>query len=83
MQRALGLGFLDSGLLSIHGEKVKKYKLLFHNGSFKKKVLKYGTPKPRIWGLRFCRTGLQGLSRFPFGSMYLERVLGGLQRVRV
>ena len=25
----------------------KKYKLLFHKGSFKKKVLKYGTPKPR------------------------------------
>ena len=25
----------------------KKYKLLFHHGSFKKKVLKYGTPKPR------------------------------------
>ena len=24
------------------------YKLLFHNGSFKKKVLKYGTPKPRL-----------------------------------
>ena len=24
----------------------KKYKLLFHSGSFKKKVLKYGTPKP-------------------------------------
>ena len=24
----------------------KKYKLLFHNGSFKKKALKYGTPKP-------------------------------------
>ena len=25
-----------------------KYKLFFHNGSFKKKVLKYGTPKPSI-----------------------------------
>ena len=24
----------------------KKYKLVFHNGSLKKKVLKYGTPKP-------------------------------------
>ena len=24
----------------------EKYKLLFHNGSFKKKVLKYCTPKP-------------------------------------
>ena len=24
----------------------KKYKLLLHNGSMKKKVLKYGTPKP-------------------------------------
>ena len=33
------------GLLSNQGE--KKYKLVFHNGSFKKKVLKYGTPKPR------------------------------------
>ena len=29
----------------------KKYKLLFHNGSVKKKVLQYGTPKPsyRVW----------------------------------
>ena len=48
-----------SGLLSNQGEKRykllfhngsfkrKKYKLVFHNGSFKrKKVLKYGTPKP-------------------------------------
>ena len=26
--------------------------LLFHNGSFKKKVLKYGTPKPSYKGLR-------------------------------
>ena len=34
-----------SGLLSNQG---KKYKLLFHKGSFKKKVLKYGTPKPRF-----------------------------------
>ena len=33
------------GLLSNQGE--KKYKLLFHKGSFKKKVLKHGTPKPR------------------------------------
>ena len=24
----------------------KKYKLLFHNGSVKNKVLQYGTPKP-------------------------------------
>ena len=29
----------------------KKYKLLFHKGSFQKKVLKYGTPKPSIPGL--------------------------------
>ena len=28
----------------------KKYKLLFHKGSSKKKVLKYGTPKPRKQG---------------------------------
>ena len=27
----------------------KKYKLSFHNGSFKK-VLKYGTPKPSVFG---------------------------------
>ena len=32
----------------------KKYKLLFHNGSFKKKVLKYGTPKPRYAALSAC-----------------------------
>ena len=32
------------GLLS---NQAKKYKLVFHNGSFKKKALKYGTPKPR------------------------------------
>ena len=37
--------FLElTGLLSNQGE--KKYTLLFHNGSFKKKVLKYGTPRP-------------------------------------
>ena len=34
-----------SGLLSNQGE---KYKLLFHNGAFKEKVPKYGTPKPRF-----------------------------------
>ena len=34
-----------SGLLS---NQEKKYKLLFHNGSFKKEVLKYGTPKPSL-----------------------------------
>ena len=37
-----------SGLLSNQG---KKYKELFHKGSFKKKVLKYGTPKPSLYGL--------------------------------
>ena len=43
-----------TGLLSNQG---KKYKLLFHNGSFKKKVLKYGTPKPSL-----CRVqAAQGL----------------------
>ena len=39
--------FLSStipGLLSNQGE--KSIPLLFYNGSFKKKVLKYGTPKP-------------------------------------
>ena len=35
---------LYTGLLSNQGE--KKYKLVFHNGSFKKTVLKYGAPKP-------------------------------------
>ena len=39
-------------LLSNQGEKGK---LLFDNGSFKKKVLKYGTPKPSI---RFIRGAL-------------------------
>ena len=34
----------SAGLLSNQGEKL--YKLFFHNGSIKKKVLKYGTPKP-------------------------------------
>ena len=34
----------STGLLSNQGE--KRYALLLHNGSFKKKVLKYGTPKP-------------------------------------
>ena len=37
-----------SGLLSNQGE--IKYKLLFHKGSIKKKVLKYGTPKPSYLG---------------------------------
>ena len=36
---------LESWLLRNQGE--KKYTLLFHHGSFQKKVLKYGTPKPR------------------------------------
>ena len=44
---ALNSGY--SGLLSNQGE--KKYTLLFHNGSFKKKALKYGTPQPSIWGI--------------------------------
>ena len=43
-----------TGLLSNQGEKsinlysimVPLRKTVFHNGSFKKKVLKYGTPKP-------------------------------------
>ena len=35
-----------TGLLSNQG--AKKYKLLFHKGSFKKKILKYGTPKPSL-----------------------------------
>ena len=26
----------------------KSYKLIFHDGSIRKKVLKYGTPKPRF-----------------------------------
>ena len=34
-----------AGLLSNQGEKCK---LLFHNGSLKKKAFKYGTPKPRL-----------------------------------
>ena len=40
------LGSTVPGLLSNQGE--KRYKLLFHHGSFKKKVLKYGTPKPSV-----------------------------------
>ena len=44
---ALNSGY--SGLLSNQGE--TKYTLLFHNGSFKKKALKYGTPQPSIWGI--------------------------------
>ena len=34
------------GVLGFEVTREKKYKLVFHNGSFKKKVLKYGTPKP-------------------------------------
>ena len=37
-------GRVYTGLLSNQAE--KKYKLVFHNGSLKKKVFKYGTPKP-------------------------------------
>ena len=39
--KALRMG---SGLLSNQGEKSKNF---CYNGSFKKKELKYGTPKPR------------------------------------
>ena len=43
------------GLLSNQGEKSINF---FHKGSFKKKVLKYGTPKPRYLNLnpnlRYC-----------------------------
>ena len=38
-----------TGLLSNQGK--KKYKLVFHAGSIKRKVLKYGTPKPSLGGL--------------------------------
>ena len=42
-----GLGFRAGSLgFEVTKEKIK-YKLVFHKGSFKKKVLKYGTPKPR------------------------------------
>ena len=40
IQKAVHLGFLSN-----QGE--KRYKLVFHNGYVKKKVLKYGTPKAR------------------------------------
>ena len=36
---------MESGLLSSQGQ--KRQKILSHNGSFKKKGLEYGTPKPR------------------------------------
>ena len=36
---------------------------MFHNGSIKKKVLKYGTPKPRFYGLRFYGVELQQACR--------------------
>ena len=36
--------------LHLHILREKKYKLLFHKGSFKKKGLKYDTPKPSIAG---------------------------------
>ena len=41
---SLHVASTPTGHLSTQGE--KKYKLVFHKGSFKKKVLKYGTPKP-------------------------------------
>ena len=37
----------------------KKYKLFSHNGSFKKKVLKYGTPEPRRVLSQADSTGLR------------------------
>ena len=37
------------GLLSNQGE--KSINFFFHKGSFKKKVLKYGTPKPSLWDM--------------------------------
>ena len=40
------LSLNSTGLLSNQGE--KRCKLLFHKGSFKTKVLKYGTPKPSL-----------------------------------
>ena len=43
--RVYGLGF--PGFLSNQGE--KSINFVFHSGSFKKKVLKYGTPKPSFW----------------------------------
>ena len=45
-----GSGQEETGLLNDQGD--KKYKLVFHNASFKEKVLKYGTPKPRKFEVR-------------------------------
>ena len=45
-----GWGF--TGLLK---PRRKKYKLVFHKGSIKKKVLEYGTPKPSLQGLEIVR----------------------------
>ena len=41
----------------------KKYKLLFHNGSFKRKVLKYGTLQDLDLGFRV--SGCQRLQGIP------------------
>ena len=48
-------------------------KLLFHNGSIKKKVLKYGTPKPPkpktpVEGLRSTFQGLLGWDQDRWGT---------------
>ena len=50
------------------------YKLLFHNGSFKKKVLKYGTPKPRFRGFMVSMPGHRGFEAHP---EILKGLLGG------